>query len=468
MASMASRIPDLRGMAIDDGRYKLTQLLGAGASGAVYRATDFLAETADAAQRAIKVLPKTNASKDVIIRQHREAFLHQRVSDHPNVLSLHDAFEDEDFIFLVMDYCPGGDLFHFICEENAYFLNDELVRSVFVQILDAVHACHAQGVYHRDLKPENILCSADGSEIYIADFGLATDAEESYTFGCGSLQYMSPECNGQDYDCNIPYVPKDCDIWALGIILVNMLINCQPWESPTQSDQYFADFLLHRDDYFDRMPFLSKTASALLSCMFELNPKYRMNIPELRKTILGIETFFAVDDQLPTANAMLQRLDGVLDSLLHEDDEECYGSLPEDMAEEVLEEEVTVEEVIVHEAVVIEEIVTVEEVDLSQLHPDNYYKMQEMGSSVSAFVAAYGDDCESATTSTTCSDSSGPPTPGTYAHDPQIEIPDIMEGEGLGQIRVRLPSPARPSKKLEERPSPALNILEHLGMAAPV
>jgi len=105
------------------------------------------------------------------------------------VLTVHDAFEDGHYYYLMMDYCPGGDLFKLICEAKAFYQNDALVRKVFLQILDAVHACHARKVYHRDLKPENILCSENGSEIYIADFGLATNRRLSYTFGCGSSHF---------------------------------------------------------------------------------------------------------------------------------------------------------------------------------------------------------------------------------------------------------------------------------------
>lgn len=195
MESMASRMPDFTGSLVDAGRYELVQLLGAGACGVVYRAFDLQAPPARGGapvERAIKIIKKAGPLMSDTLRQRREIALHRQVSDHPNVLTTHDAFEDGRFYYLVMDYCPGGDLFKMICEAHAFDRNDDLVRQIFVQILDAVKACHKRHVFHRDLKPENILCSADGSEVYIADFGLATNRQLSYTFGCGSSHYMSP------------------------------------------------------------------------------------------------------------------------------------------------------------------------------------------------------------------------------------------------------------------------------------
>ena len=114
------------------------------------------------------------------------------MSDHPNVVRMHEAFEDKDYVYMVLDYCPGGDLFGKICEEKIYYRNDDLVKKVFLQLLEAVHACHRKRIFHRDLKPENILVNEDGSEVYISDFGLATTNQVSETFGCGSSYYMSP------------------------------------------------------------------------------------------------------------------------------------------------------------------------------------------------------------------------------------------------------------------------------------
>ena len=89
-------------------------------------------------------------------------------------MSFHKVITDSKHVYVVLNLCDGGDLFSAITERNLYFGNDALIKSVFLQILDAVHHCHSKGVYHRDLKPENILLTSDEPRVVkIADFGMA-------------------------------------------------------------------------------------------------------------------------------------------------------------------------------------------------------------------------------------------------------------------------------------------------------
>ncbi len=83
-------------------------------------------------------------------------------------------------------------MFGAIVDRMTYCRNDDLVKKIFVQILDAVEFCHNQGIYHRDLKPDNIFVNAAGDKVFLGDFGLATDNERSTNFRCGSSFYMSP------------------------------------------------------------------------------------------------------------------------------------------------------------------------------------------------------------------------------------------------------------------------------------
>lgn len=190
----ASTMPSFVGQTIHLGAssYKLEQVLGQGSFGVVFRVLDLSTSASTPISRALKVVRKSatgESNMDDLLR--RETQLHHRVSGHPNVVTLHDAFEDKKYIYLVLDYCPGGSLVTQL-NNGMFYKNDALVRKVFVQILDAVHACHEKGVFHRDLKPENILCNTDGSEVYLADFGLATDGQSSKRLGCGTATYMSP------------------------------------------------------------------------------------------------------------------------------------------------------------------------------------------------------------------------------------------------------------------------------------
>ena len=97
-----------------------------------------------------------------------------------------------DCTYVVIEYCPEGDLFSNITERGKYVGNDFMAKSVFLQILDAVEFCHSIGIYHRDLKPENILVTENGMTVKLADFGLATTDRITSDYGCGSTFYMSP------------------------------------------------------------------------------------------------------------------------------------------------------------------------------------------------------------------------------------------------------------------------------------
>ncbi|KAH9831145.1 kinase-like domain-containing protein, partial [Rhodofomes roseus] len=285
-------MPDFSGIFIDAGRFELVRLLGAGGCGVVYLAIDHHASTSSSSatpvHRAIKIVRKVG--RPDIEYQKREIALHRLVSDIPHVLTLHDAFEDEYYFYLVMEYCES-DMYKVLFEGRMYHENDELVRSAFLQILDAVQACHRRRVFHRDLKPENILCNADGSEIYVADFGLATQNSRSATFGCGSAPYLSPvESVGLEFSYR-PYSTKRADVWALGIILVNMITGLGPWEKAVTEDPRFCEHLLD-GGYLERVIPASQGAIQILKRVFRINPQSRPSLEQLRRSILNLDTFF--------------------------------------------------------------------------------------------------------------------------------------------------------------------------------
>lgn len=172
---------------------QLKTILGTGAYGVVYSAFDYSSRT----WYAVKALSKTNPDGEPLDRrqrefQSREIQLHYAASAHPNVVSMLKIVDDPDCTYVILEYCPEGDLFLNITERGIYVSNDALVQRASLQILDAVEHCHQLGIYHRDLKPENILVSSSGRDVLLADFGLATTDAQSEDHGCGSTFYMSP------------------------------------------------------------------------------------------------------------------------------------------------------------------------------------------------------------------------------------------------------------------------------------
>ncbi|KAJ3824695.1 kinase-like domain-containing protein, partial [Lentinula raphanica] len=284
--------PDFTGHLLDNGRFKLLELLGSGAYGKVYKAIDLTSPCEDPKYFAVKCLLKHKFGSRQEEFQLREFALHRLISasGHPNIVSFHDVFYDHTFVYVVLDLCSGGDLFGAITDRKVFHQNTELIKSVFVQLLDAVHHCHENGIFHRDLKPENILCSKDGRQIYLADFGLSTQNKVSVDFGCGSGYYMSPECIGKEFGRD-RFSTRHSDVWSLGVILTNMIAGRNPWRHAMTTDDCFSAFLYNRDFLRTVLP-ISDQANSILKRVFHLNPMNRPSIPELRREILAIDSFF--------------------------------------------------------------------------------------------------------------------------------------------------------------------------------
>lgn len=152
---------------------------------------------------------------------------------HENIVRCYDKFVDKKntSIFLVMEYCKGGDLSKLIqsCRspnEKGSFIAEDFIWRIFTQVVLALYECHRrknkQIILHRDLKPSNIFLD-EKQNAKLGDFGFAkalqSDAEGISVYAktyLGSPYYMSPEqCNGQEYN-------EKSDIWSLGIILYEM------------------------------------------------------------------------------------------------------------------------------------------------------------------------------------------------------------------------------------------------------
>ncbi|KAM7189545.1 negative regulator of sexual conjugation and meiosis [Rhypophila sp. PSN 637] len=269
---------------------RLTGILGTGAYGVVYSAVDIR----DNVQYAVKCLSKFNPDGTELERrqlafQTREIRLHHEASKHANVVSMLSIIDVQDCIFVIMEYCPEGDLFYNITECGQYVGKDELAKKVFLQILDAVEHCHSKGIYHRDLKPENILVSDHGNTVKLADFGLAISTERSEDYGCGSTFYMSPEC--LDPTSRRPfYYCAPNDVWSLGVILVNLTCGRNPWKQASFDDSTYRAYIRSPGFLKTILP-VSDELNDILCRIFNPNPEHRITLSELKARIIACPRF---------------------------------------------------------------------------------------------------------------------------------------------------------------------------------
>ena len=208
------------------GRYELQQELGAGGFGAVHRALDRRLERTV----AIKTLHQARA----ISAESRERFLREARTtarlQHENAIALHDAGENGDELFLVLEYVEGESLAQ-LSKQGP--LDAATATSIVTQIARALAAAHALGIVHRDIKPANILVRADG-RVKVADFGVALLAGDADLTRDGAVvgtpKYMSPEQLEGD-----PVGPRS-DLFSLGCVAYEMLTGTTPFEGQRLSE----------------------------------------------------------------------------------------------------------------------------------------------------------------------------------------------------------------------------------------
>jgi serine/threonine-protein kinase len=205
------------------GEYRVTQFLGAGGMGEVYRGE----HTKLGRSAAIKVLLSTVTDASFTQRFFNEARLQANLH-HPNIAALYDFQEIGGQLCIFMEYVDGVSLEDVV---NARSLAVEDALGIFASIVEAVGFIHSHGIVHRDIKSQNVKLTAGGKP-KLLDFGIAKDSSAAHgltqTGGViGTPHYLAPEqLDGK------PATPQ-ADIWALGVLLYEMLTGDMPFQGET-------------------------------------------------------------------------------------------------------------------------------------------------------------------------------------------------------------------------------------------
>ena len=209
-----------------DGRYRVRARIARGGMATVYVATDLRLER----RIALKVM-HGHLSDDTVFQSRfiQEARAAARLAD-PNVVNVFDQGQDGDMAYLVMEYLPGITLRELLREQRRLTIAQTI--TIMDAILSGLSAAHRAGIVHRDVKPENVLLAEDG-RIKIGDFGLARATSANTATGAqllGTIAYLAPELVTRGT------ADARSDIYALGIMLYEMLAGEQPYkgEQPMQ------------------------------------------------------------------------------------------------------------------------------------------------------------------------------------------------------------------------------------------
>jgi len=220
------------------GKYTLTGVLGEGAMGTVYKGFD----PAIRRQVAVKAIRRhlfeaASVNLSAAERFRTEAQAAGRLT-HPGIVGVYEYGEEDGGAFLAMEYVEGHGLDHYIAPPTRLPEPDAL--GVMMQLLEALHCAHEQGVWHRDIKPNNIIVTPQG-KVKIADFGIArieSAALTQMTALIGSPGYIAPErYTGEAPDQRV-------DIFSCGVLLYQMLTGIAPFAGTDTEVMYKV---LHSD-----------------------------------------------------------------------------------------------------------------------------------------------------------------------------------------------------------------------------
>lgn len=215
-------------------RYKLTQRIGEGGTGTVYKAHDSLLDRSV----ALKTINRSSLTDDEAVRFHREAKVAASIA-HPNVIKMLDfGILDSGHPYMVMEHVDGISLFRFLKEHG--YQRPDFALYLMKQICRGMSAVHSTGIVHRDLKASNIMVInlEEDPQIIIIDFGIAKSLDTEGQFKTltqvgnvvGTPRYMSPEqATGNKLD-------QRSDIYSMGCILFELLTNRALFEGATGID----------------------------------------------------------------------------------------------------------------------------------------------------------------------------------------------------------------------------------------
>ncbi|XP_076813426.1 serine/threonine-protein kinase Nek1-like isoform X2 [Clavelina lepadiformis] len=200
---------------------------------------------------------------------------------HPNIVQYTESFEEDGHLFIVMEYCEGGDLYALINKQKGVFFSEQQVLSWFVQLCLALKHVHDRKILHRDIKTSNIFLTKSGS-LKLGDFGIARVLNNTMELArtcIGTPYYLSPEiCE------NKPYNNKS-DVWALGCVVYETLTLKHAFEAGNMKNLVLK---IIRGSYPPVPSRYSYDLRSLVSQLFRRNPRERPSINSiLRKPFLS-------------------------------------------------------------------------------------------------------------------------------------------------------------------------------------
>lgn len=266
--SHSSGVPELHRLILSGpsavGPYTFVRTIGEGSFSKVKLATHRLSGM----KVAVKCVDRIHAP--AIVREVET----WRNMHHPNIAKLYEVLVSESKIYMVTEFCDGGESFDYIYSRGR--MSDDVggvARRVFFQIVDAVRYCHDKNFVHRDLKLENILLTST-LDVKLIDFGFTRSVQTDNLLDtyCGSIAYAAPEMITAS-----KYSGPEADIWSLGVILYTLVCGYLPFDDDNEATVRRKIV----DNEYSLPDFLQEDTKELISSILKTEGQQRISIMNL-------------------------------------------------------------------------------------------------------------------------------------------------------------------------------------------
>ncbi|XP_069584203.1 rho-associated protein kinase 2 isoform X2 [Ranitomeya imitator] len=316
-------VGDVRQLQMKAEDYDVVKVIGRGAFGEV----QLVRHKTTQKVYAMKLLSKF----EMIKRSDSAFFWEERdimaFANSPWVVQLNCAFQDDKYLYMVMEYMPGGDLVNLM---SNYDVPEKWAKFYTAEVVLALDAIHSMGLIHRDVKPDNMLLDKHG-HLKLADFGTCMKMDETGMVRCdtavGTPDYISPEVlKSQGGD---GYYGRECDWWSVGVFLFEMLVGDTPFYADSLVGTY-SKIMDHKNSLnFPDDVEISKHAKNLI-CAFLTDREVRLGrngIEEIKQHAFFKNDQWTWDNIRETAAPVVPELSSDIDSSNFDDIEDDKGNV---------------------------------------------------------------------------------------------------------------------------------------------
>ncbi|XP_066439688.1 serine/threonine-protein kinase Nek5-like isoform X3 [Eleutherodactylus coqui] len=252
--------------------YEILQLIGAGTFGKAFLAK----RKKDNIQCVIKEMNLSLADRKQKAESRKEVTLLAKMN-HPNIVKFFTSMEENSHLYIVMEFCDGGDLMKRIKRQRGVLFEEDQILNWFVQISLGLKHIHDRKVLHRDIKTQNIFLANNGTQVKLGDFGLAkmlNNTMELVQSHVGTPYYLSPEiCENRPYN-------NKTDIWSLGCVLYELCTLKHSFEAPNLKQLVLK---ICRGRYEPLSVKYSYDLRTLISQLFKISQRDRPSINSILK-----------------------------------------------------------------------------------------------------------------------------------------------------------------------------------------